>query len=511
MSGQAGASGIMSGIDRCGHDEAAASLSAAIVESSVDAIVSETLAGVVTSWNKAAERVFGYTAEEMMGQSISVLIPAGRADEMRRILDSIGRGQRIDRYETERRRKDARVIQISLTVSPIRDAAGRIIGALKIVRDITEAKLADAALREREAQLRSILDTVPDGMVVIDERGIIQSFSATAERMFGFTSAEVRGHNVSMLMPSPYREGHDGYLARYLATGEAHIIGLGRVVAGQRKDGAIFPLELAVGEVRGDRHRLFTGFVRDLTERQRTQRRVQELQSELSHVSRLNEMGQMASALAHEVNQPLTAATNYLQAGRRLLARGDGAAIERTGSVIDNALAQVTRATQIIRRLRDFVRKGEIAQRAEHVGRIIEEASALALIGAKEREVKVRLRCAAELPEVLIDKIQIQQVVVNLMRNAIEAMEGSERRELTICAETAENQTVEISIVDTGPGIAPEIADRLFQPFVTTKAQGMGVGLSICRSIVEAHGGELRVEANPGGGTIFRFTVPAVR
>ena len=446
-----------------------------------------------------------------MGQPISLLASTGHADEMRRILDRIREGGRVDHYETERRRKDGKIIQIALTVSPIRDQAGRVVGASKIARDITEAKLAASALSEREAHLHSILDTVPDGMVVIDERGIIQSFSATAERMFSYTAEEARGRNVSMLMPSPYAENHDGYIARYLATGERRIIGLGRVVAGQRKDGSTFPMELSVGEVQGERHRLFTGFVRDLTERQRTLKRVQELQSELLHVSRLTEMGQMAAALAHEINQPLTAATNYLEAAQLLFAGGSSAAIERSARVVDNALGQVGRATQIIRRLREFVRKGETQQRAENLGKIIEEAAALALIGAKERGVKVQLQSAPQLPDVLIDKVQIQQVVVNLMRNAIEAMELSHRRELTISAAMNEDGTVVISIVDTGPGIAPEVAARLFQPFVTTKAQGMGVGLSICRSIVEAHNGKLWAEPNPDGGTVFRFTVPSIR
>src|SRR5262249_47978175 len=381
---------------------------------------------IVTSWNKAAERIFGYTAAEIVGQPISLLAPPGRAEEITNILDRIRKGERVEHYKTERRKKDGRIIQIALTVSPIRGQAGRITGASKIARDITETEVAAAALLEREAHLRSILDTVPDGMVVIDEHGIIQSFSITAERMFGFTAEEVCGRNVSMLMPSPYREGHDTYIARYLATGERRIIGLGRVVTGQRKDGSTFPLELAVGEVRTEGHRLFTGFVRDLTERQRTLRRLQELQSELSHVSRLTEMGQMASALAHEINQPLTAARNYLEAAQLLLARGDSVAIERTANLIDNTSAQVTRATQIIRQLRDFLRKGETEQGAEDIGKVIEEGIALALIGAKERGVRVHVRAASQIPLVLIDKVQIQQVVVNLIRNAVEAMEGSE-------------------------------------------------------------------------------------
>jgi two-component system sensor kinase FixL len=486
----------------------AAGLLAAIIESSEDAIVGKTLDGVVTSWNPAAELIFGYTAREMIGQPIAILTAPGRPYEMPLILDRIRRGERIERYETRRRRKDGGVIDVLLTVSPIRDEAGRIIGAAKIVRDLTEARREHAALLEREAHLRSILDTIPDAMVVIDERGIVQSLSATAERMFGYTADEVCGRNVSMLMPSPHRDSHDAYLARYLRTGERRIIGLGRVVAGQRKDGAIFPMELEVGEVRGAGHRLFTGFVRDLSERQATERRLQELQSELSHVSRLSEMGQMASALAHEVNQPLTAATNYVEAARLMLTSGSGIAPDRLTTVIDSVATQITRAAQIIRRLHDFIKKGETSQRAEDVTKVIAEASALALIGTKERGVKLQVRSAPNLPPVLIDAIQIQQVIVNLMRNAIEAMEVSERRELTIANAMEEGGRVRVSIVDTGPGIAPEIADRLFQPFVTTKAQGMGVGLSICRSIIESHGGELAMEANPGGGTIFRFSLP---
>jgi len=499
----------MSGVNLRG-DQATRVL-AAIAETSQDAIVTKTVEGVVTNWSKSAERIFGYTADEMIGQPISVLAPPERADEMLDILARIGRGEHIERSETERRRKDGRIIYVSVAVSPIRDDTGRVAGALKIARDITDAKLAEAALLEREVHLRSILDTVPDGMIVIDDRGIIQSISVTAERMFGFAASEVRGRNVSMLMPSPYRENHDGYLARYLATGERRIIGLGRVVAGQRKDGGTFPIELTVGEVRGEGRRLFTGFVRDLTERQHTLRRLQELQSELSHVSRLTEMGQMASALAHEINQPLTAATNYLQAAHLLLAGGDSVAIERTANLIENASTQVTRATEIIRHLRDFLRRGETEQRAEDIGKVIEEAAALALIGSRERGVRVHLRVASRIPPALIDKVQIQQVVINLIRNAIEAMEGSERRELTISAAMVEDGGIEISIGDTGPGVAPEVADRLFQPFVTTKTQGMGVGLSICRSIIEAHNGRLWVEPNPEGGTIFHFTVPAVR
>ena len=224
---------VMSKIDR--SERPTAGLLAAIVESSEDAIISETLEGIITSWNGAAERIFGYTAAEMIGQPITTLATPRSSDEIQYILEAIGRGERLEHYETERQRKDGQVIQVALTVSPIRDQAGRIIGASKISRDITEAKRANSALIENEALLRSILDTVPDGMVVIDEQGLIQSFSATAERMFGYAAAEVCGRNVSVLMPSPYRENHDAYITRFLTTGERRIIGLGRVVTGQRK------------------------------------------------------------------------------------------------------------------------------------------------------------------------------------------------------------------------------------------------------------------------------------
>jgi two-component system, LuxR family, sensor kinase FixL len=497
---------IMSQADCAG--QAAPGLLAAIVESSEDAIVSKTLDGIVTSWNRAAQRIFGYSAAEMVGRPIALLAIPEIADEMPCILDAIRRGERVAHYETRRRCKDGGTIDVALTISPIRDAAGRIVGASKIARDITDAKRTAAALVQREALLRSILDTVPDGMVVIDERGIIQSFSAAAERMFGYTADEVCGRNVSLLMASPYQENHDSYLARYLATGERRIIGLTRVVTGRRKDGSVFPHELWVGEVREGGQRLFTGFVHDLTQRQQTLRRVQELQAELTHVSRLIEMGQMASALAHEINQPLTAATNYLEAGRRVLARADAAASARANAILGNASAQVVRAAQIIHRLREFVRKGEGERRPEPIGRLVEEASALALAGARDRGTKIDLCIAPQLPELAVDRIQIEQVVVNLIRNAIEAMDGGARKELTVTAAPGDGDIVEISVADTGPGIAPEVAERLFQPFVTTKPHGMGVGLSICRSIVEAHGGALIATPNPAGGAIFRFTLP---
>jgi two-component system sensor kinase FixL len=361
----------------------------------------------------------------------------------------------------------------------------------------------------REAHLASILETVPDAMIVIDERGIIQSFSSAAERQFGYSAAEVIGKNVNLLMPSPYRENHDGYIERYLRTGERRIIGIGRLVVGERKDGSTFPMELAVGEMRSDDRHFFTGFIRDITQRQASEARLQELQSELVHISRLTAMGQMASALAHELNQPLLAIVGYMKGSRRLLESG---AEDRSGllrDALDKAGDQALRAGQIIRRLREFVGRGDSERRIESVKKLIEEASALALVGTKDQRVRVRFQFDPAIDLVLVDKIQIQQVVLNLIRNAVEAMAASERRELTISTVAEDDDMVAVSVADTGAGIAPEFISQLFQPFVTDKPHGMGVGLSICRTIVEAHGGRITVEANPGGGTIFRFTLRA--
>lgn len=371
-----------------------------------------------------------------------------------------------------------------------------------------ESQIAERAIQE--AHLRSILATVPDAMVVIDERGIIQSFSVAAERLFGYTPEDVIGKNIKILMPSPYREDHDGYLERYLRTGERRIIGIGRVVVGERKDGSTFPMELAVGEMKSSDRWFFTGFIRDLTERQKTEARLQELQSELVHISRLTAMGEMASTLAHELNQPLSAIANYHKGLRRLLEKSSDERSVMMRDAMDQAAEQALRAGQIIRRLRDFVSRGESERRVEGIKKLIEEANALALVGAKDQGVRVTFRFDPAIEQVLADRVQIQQVLLNLMRNAVEAMQDCDKRELVVSTASAADNMIAIRVADTGSGIAPEMAPQLFQPFATTKRHGMGVGLSISRTIVEAHGGRIWVEPNPGGGTVFHFTLTAV-
>jgi two-component system sensor kinase FixL len=374
-----------------------------------------------------------------------------------------------------------------------------------------ETEAAAMALTRREAHLRSILETVPDAMVVIDEAGLIHDFSLAAERMFGWQADEVAGRNVSLLMPDPYRSAHDSYLERYYRTGEKRIIGKGRVVVGQRKDGSTFPLELAVGEMKAQGQRFFTGFIRDLTERQEAEARLQELQGELVHVSRLTALGEMSSALAHEINQPLSAIANYLKGSRMLLERED-VPHERVADAVDRAANEALRAGEIIRRLRDFVARGETERTIESLPKLVEEASALALIGAKEHGIRVQYAFSSQVDMVLADKVQIQQVVLNLVRNAVDAMADSAslQRYLKLSIEPTDNEMASVVVTDTGPGIDPEVAEKLFQPFITTKRTGMGVGLSISRTIVEAHGGRIWATQTHTGGAEFGFTLQRV-
>ncbi len=362
----------------------------------------------------------------------------------------------------------------------------------------------------REAHLQSILDTVPEAMIVIDERGIIQSFSSAAERLFGYSATEAVGQNVKILMPAPYRDNHDGFMDRYKTTGERRIIGIGRVVVGRRIDGSTFPIELAVGEMKSGVQQFFTGFIRDLTERQKTEVRLQELQSELVHISRLTAMGEMASTLAHELNQPLSAINNYIKGSQRLL---EGACDQRSATIRDaltKAADQAMRAGTIIRRLRDFVSRGESERRVENITKLVEEASALALVGVKDRGIRVTFQFDPSIDLVLADRVQVQQVLLNLIRNAMDAMEDTKTRDMVVSVMPDGDHLIRVSVADTGLGIAPEVAEQLFQPFITTKRDGMGVGLSISRTIIEAHGGRIWVEPNPGGGTIFNFTLAAV-
>ncbi len=354
---------------------------ASIVESSEDAIVGKTLDGIVTTWNRAAEAMFGYAASEMLGRPITLLLPPDRQHEEAMILARLRQGERLRHYETVRLRKDGSELAVSLTVSPILNGSGQIIGASKIVRDVT-------------------------------------------------------------------------------------------------------------------------------TERQ-SRSRIQELQAELVHVSRLSTMGQLASAIAHELNQPLTAIGNYAGALHRLLAAENGQVnADRMRDVAERIRQQTNRAGEVIRRLRDHVAKRNTVRQHEDVNVVVREAVELALVGTRHQGLQTTIRFDESAATAPLDRIQIGQVVINLVRNAVEAMELSQRRELTVSTHSTVG-AVEIVVADSGPGIAPEVAGHLFEPFVTSKSSGLGLGLSICRELIEAHGGQLSASPGAAGGMVFTIRLPA--
>jgi two-component system sensor kinase FixL len=465
--------------------------------------------GRVTLWNRGAERMKGWTEAEIIGVSSAIFytpddVAAGKPG------DDLIRAEALGRIEEDswRLRKDGSEFLAAVTITALRDDAGALRGFGKVVRDVTDQKASEAAVVRREHHLRSILATVPDAMIVMDERGTVSSFSTAAEQMFGYAKAQVIGQNVSMLMPPLDRHAHDDHLRTYLRTGIHHNIGNVRAAIAQRANGETFPIELAVGEATSAGERIFTGFVRDLTQRNATARRMQDLQAELVHVSRVSAMGTMASTLAHEINQPLTAIAAYLETTRAMIGETDDALLGEIAEALDQAAAQSLRAGTIVRRLRAFVDGGDTGFKVERLDLLVEEATSLGLLGAREAGVTVTMSIAAGLDKVLVDRIQIQQVLVNLIRNAIQSMASSPRKQLTIATAPDREGWVLVTVTDTGTGLSPDIRDRLFEAFATTKEDGMGLGLSICRTIVEAHGGRIWAEAGATSGTAFHFCVP---
>ena len=448
---------------------------------------------------------------DLSTKGVQKLVEAADQDAFYTCFEAVARGDasvigqpiylRIDSIDGTRK-------HLVCSMAPIRNRTGEIVAILALSRTDELVQEQRSTIADNEAILNAILATVPDAMAVINEQGIITSFSAAAETLFGYAEAEVLGRNVNMLMPAPHHAAHDGYLKRYMETGEKRIIGIGRVVEGLRKDGSIFPMELSVGEARAGDHRAFTGFIRDLTEKFEAEARLQQIQAELVHTSRLSAVGTLASALAHELNQPLTAIANYMAASRDLVDDIKPETVAMLREALDETGKEALRAGQIVRRLRDFVSRGEIDTQILPLGKLINDATTLGLVGAREKGVSWSIEIEPDIDNVLADRVQIQQVMVNLMRNAIEAMEGSTVKSLAIRARPLGREHVEISVADTGHGIPDDLIGQLFQPFISTKAQGMGLGLSICRTIIEAHGGHLSVESDVSGGTIFTFTLP---
>ena len=361
-----------------------------------------------------------------------------------------------------------------------------------------------------QLDLQAVLDAAVEAVILIDENGVIETFNRSAERLFGWTAAEVMGKNVSLLMEGADRAGHDGYLKRFLNTGEAKIIGIGREVPARRRDGSVFPAMLAVGEVQQSNPRRFVGFLHDITRRRQAEEAARQSEARLNHFARLSTMGEMAAGLAHEINQPLTAIATFSQAATRMLARPESIEREDLSEALDQITAQALRAGEVIRRLRAFVKNREVRHERVDCRRVVEDSRLLLEADARSNNVQLRLQVADSLPPLTADPVQLQQVLINLVRNAIEAsidVPGA-HREVVVSAKLDGEGMVEVAVADHGHGLSPEAAERLFHPFFTTKPSGTGLGLVISSSIIRAHHGRLAYRSTPGGGCTFFFTLP---
>lgn len=361
-----------------------------------------------------------------------------------------------------------------------------------------------------DANFRALLHAAVDAIIMIDERGGILIFNSAAERIFGYRASEVAGQNVSCLMPSHFAEHHDAFMEHYLTTGERRIIGKGREVEAMRSNGEIFPIELSVGQVDlpGPPH--FIGIIRDVSERKRAEQERRELQDRLARVGRFSTMGEMAAGLSHEINQPLAAINTYAQTAERLLKAGAAADDEDLQHICRQVSEQAQRAGEVIRRLRGFLRMQGSARERLDCNALIREIMLLAELDARDRDVPLRMLLDDDLPPVRGNAVEIQQVMLNLIRNAVDAMSEQPDRTLGVVISTRQRQEggVEVLVTDHGPGVDEEVARNIFHPFVTSKPNGLGVGLSISRTIITAHGGRLGFQPNPVGGAIFSFHLP---
>jgi two-component system sensor kinase FixL len=463
----------------------------ALIESSDDAILAKDLQGTILSWNRGAERIYGYSAQEIVGQPVRLLMRPDGGLELANLLERISRGERVERHDAVRVAKDGRLIDVSLTVLPIRDASGAVIGAMAVGRDVSEHNRDIEKLKDNEARLRSIVDSAVDAIILIDARGRIESFNPGAERLFGYTAAEAIGRNVSTLMPSPYRDEHDGYLTNYLETGVAKIIGIGRDVTAIRKDGRTFPARLSVGEltIRGEKK--FTGILHDLSTRV-------QMEEQLREQAALVRLGEMAAVIAHEVRNPLAAVRGAIEVIGGRLPGGS-----REAAITADIVARIDTLNQLVNDLLLFARPPKPHPIAVDLSVLLAATAALLAEDASYQSVHIEISGSA--PPVLADAELLKIVFTNVFINSAQAMRGNGTIRVALTSADSKGRIV---VSDDGPGISPEIRNKLFTPFVTTKARGTGLGLATVKRLIEAHHGDIHVECPPGGGTAVTIRLP---
>lgn len=465
--------------------------------------------GGIVRFNRACERLTGFPVTEALGRKVwDFLIPDDEIEGVKEVFGRTRASRMPTHFTNSWKTKSGGTRLIEWSNRMLRNTRGELAYILATGVDITETRARERALDDSRAFLRSIVDASPVAIVTINEQGLILSFSRMAEETFGYSENEALGKNIHMMMPQMLRAAHDSSLKRFIETGERKVSGGKSAVTGLRRNGDEFPAILHVSEF-SDGRRIFVGFVEDISEIKDAERRLAETKLQLQHAGRVGAMGEMATSIAHELNQPLTAAASL--AGAVALTLVGAECKERHQNAIDqlnDAVSEILRASEIIRQMRDFVRKRRSEKSLHDVNKVVEEASAIALIGAESSGVNVVTEYGKDVGQANIDRIQIQQVVTNLIRNAIDAMHESSERRLTISTGKIDGM-IEVRVEDTGIGIPESIRKNLFEPFVTTKSEGTGIGLAISKSIIDSHQGEIRVESKNGPGCIFVMRVPA--
>jgi PAS domain S-box-containing protein len=370
---------------------------------------------------------------------------------------------------------------------------------------VSERHRLSRALAESESRRTTILNTARDGVLTIDAYGQIQSTNPAVERLFAQPGDRLIGLDIGELVV--VAPNHLPLMSRIVSSQSAE--GTAWELNARRADGQVFPIELSAGRCDSAGAEQYTLVIRDITSRRKVEARARQHQAELAHVSRVSLAGEMAGALAHELSQPLTAIAAYARGCLRLLA-GPAPEPAMLCEGVSEVVQQAERAGDVLGRLREFVRGGAWRRAFVEVGSLIDAAIGLARIEAMQNEVEIETRIDHGLPPVLADHIQIEQVLLNLLRNAIDAIvtADSQKRLIVVEAHCKSGHTVQVSVADSGPGVIAEVANRLFEPFTTTKPEGMGMGLSISRSIVESHGGRLRMLQRVGSGAAFVFDLP---
>jgi len=465
----------------------------AVLNITVDGVIVIDARGRIEAFNRGAQELFGYSEDEVLGRNVSLLMPSPHHEQhdayLERYMETgeariIGSGR-----EVAGRRRDGTSFPLHLSVGEMRINGERKFTGM--LRDLTRRVDLEGAVGASEARWRAIVDAAVDGIVVIDAHGRIEAFNRGAERLFGYTFDEVLGQNVDMLMPSPYREEHDAYLARYLATGRAKVIGHGREVQGRRKDGSTFPLHLSVGELSIQGERKFTGILHDLSDRVRIETQLREAES-------MARIGEMAAVIAHEVKNPLAGIRGAVQVfGSRLVRDGGDTRI------LDEIVARIDGLDQMMKDLLLFARPPQPRRTAVDVVPLVQAIASLLSTDPALHDVDIEVAGGAVVVSADADMLRV--VLQNLLINSAQAMDGKGRIRVAV---GPVDSTCQIAVADSGPGIPADVREKIFAPFFTTKSRGSGLGLPTVKRLVEAHEGQIAIDCPPGGGTTVVIRLP---